>query len=461
MTDLWAPKREAARQRVEPLAVRMRPRTLDEFVGQQHILGPGRLLRRMIEADAITSIILHGPPGTGKTTLARVIAAQTRRRFVAENAAGVGVKRIREVIDEATRAVELEGRRTILFLDEIHRFTRSQQDVLLNDVERGLVTLIGATTENPLFACNSALVSRSTLFRLEPLSEEEVADVVRRAIADPERGYGRLDLRVTDDAIRVWAVKSDGDARRALNALEVAVLSQQNRARGASDRPPSVLIDRAVAEDSIQQKAAVYDGTGDEHYDAISAMIKSIRGSDPDAAVYWVARMLDAGEDPRFIARRLGILASEDVGNADPHAMPLAAACWHLVERVGMPECRLTLSQCAIYLALAPKSNASCAAIDEAMADVREGRTVPVPLYLRDPNSSPIGEGVRLRDREGEKYQYSHGAPGAFTGQDYLGVEKRYYRPTDRGDERRLGERLAELRRLRERIRGSAPGSAP
>lgn len=470
MTDLWAPKREAARQGVEPLAVRMRPRTMGEFVGQQHILGPGRLLRRMIEADAITSIILPG-----KTTLARVIAAQTRRRFVAENAAGVGVKRIREVIDEATRAVELDGRRTILFLDEIHRFTRSQQDVLLNDVERGLVTLIGATTENPLFACNPALVSRSTLFRLEPLSEDEIAEVVRRAIADPERGYGRLDLRVADDAIRVWAVKSDGDARRALNALEVAVLSQQNRARSASECHaaerhrgrtageclPSIRIDRAVAEDSIQQKAAVYDGTGDEHYDAISAMIKSIRGSDPDAAVYWIARMLDAGEDPRFIARRLGILASEDIGNADPHAMPLAAACWHLVERVGMPECRLTLSQCAIYLALAPKSNASCAAIDEAMADVREGRTLPVPLYLRDPNSSPIGDGVKMRDRTGEKYQYSHSAPGAFTGQDYLGVEKRYYRPTDRGDEQRLGERLAELRRLRERIRPAERRGAP
>jgi len=489
MTDLWAPKREAARQRVEPLAVRMRPRTMDEFVGQEHILGPGRLLRRMIEADAITSIILHGPPGTGKTTLARVIAAQTRRRFVAENAAGVGVKRIREVIDEATRAVELEGRRTILFLDEIHRFTRSQQDVLLNDVERGLVTLIGATTENPLFACNSALVSRSTLFRLEPLSEEEIAEVVRRAIADPERGCGRHGVRVTDDAIRVWAVKSDGDARRALNALEVAVLSQQNRARSASECqssdqhrersasecqsseqhrersasecPSPMVIDRAVAEDSIQQKAAVYDGTGDEHYDAISAMIKSIRGSDPDAAVYWIARMLDAGEDPRYIARRLGILASEDIGNADPHAMPLAAACWHLVERVGMPECRLTLSQCAIYLALAPKSNASCAAIDEAMADVREGRTLPVPLYLRDPNSSPIGEGVKMRDRTGEKYEYSHSAPGAFTGQDYLGVEKRYYRPTDRGDEKRLGERLAGLLRLRERIRPAGPRGEP
>ncbi|MEL6797927.1 MAG: AAA family ATPase, partial [Planctomycetota bacterium] len=294
MSDLWAERRAAVQARAAPLAARMRPRTLDEVAGQEHVLGTGKLLRRMLVADAIMSLILHGPPGTGKTTLAKLIADYTKRHFVAENAASVGVKRIREIIDDSARRVEGGGRGTILFLDEIHRFTRSQQDVLLGDVERGLVTLVGATTENPLFACNAALVSRSTLFRLEPLSEDDIVRVLRRAVEDTERGFGKRAIKASDEALRVWAIKCDGDARRALTALEVAVLS--------SDAEP-IVIDRDVAEESIQQKAAVY--ADDEHYDTASAMIKSIRGNDPDAAVYWIARMLEGGEDPRFVVRRL------------------------------------------------------------------------------------------------------------------------------------------------------------
>jgi putative ATPase len=486
MADLWAAKREQARQGVMPLALRMRPRTMDEYVGQQHILGPGKLLRRMLTADAVTSLIFHGPPGTGKTTLAELIAKQTKRYFVRENASSVGVKRIREIIDEASNRLELEGKRTILFLDEIHRFTKSQQDVLLGDVERGLITLIGATTENPLFAVNSALVSRSTLFRLEPLSEEDIVLALRRAIADPERGYGKLDLQVSDEALHVWATKSDGDARRALTALEVAVLSSQYdatfdagtepaagevpgsgadsatnprlRSPTRSDPASAIIIDRQTAEDSIQQKAAVYHGTGDEHYDVISAMIKSVRGSDPDAAVFWIARMLDAGEDPRFIARRLAILASEDIGNADPRGIMVAAACWELVERIGMPEARITLAQCAIYLALAPKSNASYMAIEAAMEDVREGRTVAVPVYLKDKNVRAAAE-MSAGGREGmsaagnvgvgEGYKYAHDEAGGLGTQDYLGVDKRYYVPTDRGAEKLLGQYLEEAMRAR------------
>ena len=452
MSDLWADARDKARKRVEPLAARMRPRTLDEFVGQDQIVGAGRLLRRMIEADAITSLILHGPAGTGKTTLAEVIANATRRRFVRENAASVGVKRIREIIDEAAGVLDTSGVRTILFLDEIHRFNKAQQDVLLGDVERGLITLIGATTENPLFAVNSALISRSTLFRLEPLGEGEIVRVLRRVIADKERGLGDLDVRVSDAGLRVWAIKSEGDARRAVTALEVAVRSQIERL-GSAEGP--VEIDEQIAEESIQEKVAAYGGDG--HYDAISAMIKSVRGSDPDAAVYWIARMLESGEDPRYIARRLAILASEDIGNADPKGVLIADACWTLIERIGMPEARITLSQCATYLALAPKSNAAYLAIDAALEDVREGRVLPVPLHLRDKNSSPVagagGKGVRMRDRDGEKYEYSHNAEEGVTGQDYLGVVKRYYEPTENGAEKILKARLEEIRKLRQRKR--------
>lgn len=443
MADLWAQARSEAKRAVEPLALRMRPRTLDEFVGQGHILGPGRLLRRMLQADALTSLILHGPPGTGKTTLAEVIAGVTRRLFVAENAASVGVKRIREIIDRAADDLQRTGRRTILFLDEIHRFTRAQQDVLLADVESGLLTFIGATTENPTFAVNSALVSRSTLFRLEPLSERDIVTILRRAIADRERGYGALDLRVDDEALRLWASTCEGDARRALTALEVAVLSG-----GRSGSGPPIVIDRQVARDSIQRKAAVYDPTGDQHYDTISAFIKSVRGGDPDAAVYWLAVMLEAGEDPRFIARRLAILASEDVGNADPRGIMIAQAAWDLCERVGLPECRIILAQATTYLALAPKSNASYLAIEEALGDVREGRTLPVPMFLRDPHSSPNSAG-QPGPRPGEGYRYAHDLPGRVGDQDYLGVEREYYRPTEQGVERTLRERLEEFRRRR------------
>ncbi len=463
MSDLWAPARQRSHEAVLPLAARMRPRTIAEFAGQEHILGPGKLLRRMLDAGAVTSMILHGPPGTGKTTLAELIASHTKREFVRENAASVGVKRIREIVDEAAKRLELERRRTVLFLDEIHRFTKSQQDVLLADVERGLITLIGATTENPLFAVNSALVSRSTLFRLESLSQDAIKSILRRAASDPARGYGTLNVTLTDEALEVWATKSDGDARRALTALEVAVESAR-----LSERDPGtpIIITREVAEDSIQQKAIVYDGSGDGHYDTISAFIKSVRGSDPDAAVYWLAHMLEAGEDPRFIARRLSILASEDIGNADPRGIMVAAAAWELVERVGMPESRITLAQATIYLALAPKSNASYVAIDEALKDVREGRTIPVPMHIKDGNvrkavlrSADSTSAEAQRGQTPQSYAYTHDAGASDTHlgkvgtQDYLGVEKRYYKPTQHGSEKAMGEALERARMLRERAK--------
>src|SRR5438034_3162237 len=384
--DLFGDVRKKHFQRVAPLAVRMRPRSLDEFVGQRHFLGPGKLLRRMLEADRLTSVIFYGPPGTGKTTLAQIIANFTKSQFEQMNAASVGVKEVRAILDAAKERLANGGQRTVLFLDEIHRFNRAQQDILLGDVETGLIILVGATTENPFFAVNSPLVSRSQIFQFSPISEDDIRKLVERAIKDSERGYGKLKIEIDPKAIDLWATMSDGDARRALMALEVAVLSQvqEDRVSGetqdASSRTPKpeprnpIHINLAVAEQSIHLKAIVYEGTGDEHYDAASALIKSMRGSDPDAAVYWVARMLEAGEDPRFIARRIAILASEDIGNADPRALSVAAAAFDIVEKVGMPEARITLSQAAIYMATAPKSNASYLAIEAALKEVREGR---------------------------------------------------------------------------------------
>ncbi len=464
MPDLWQSNRESAVEAIAPLAARIRPTSISQIVGQSHLLAPDKLLRRMIDADALTSVILHGPPGTGKTTLAEVIAKATSRRFVRENAASIGVKRIREIIDDAYRILGDSGKRTILFLDEIHRFSKSQQDVLLADVERGLITLIGATTENPLFAVNAALISRSTLFRLESLSEDETIELIDNAIKNP-LAFPNKHITITDEAKRVWAIKSEGDARRALTALEVAVLSSSGESQsGGTGGPPvssepAIHITKPLAENSIQQKLATYGDDG--HYDAASAMIKSIRGSDPDAALYWIARMLDAGEDPRFICRRLAILASEDIGNADPRAVVIAQSCWDLTERIGMPEARITIAQCATYLACCPKSNAAYIAIDAALDDVRNSRVLPVPMHLRDKNTSPQasadGSGDRVRNLETEHYEYAHNSTDQLTGQDYLGIEKRYYEPKDIGAEQILKHHLDEARARKQQRQSTPP----
>ncbi|MEZ6189741.1 MAG: replication-associated recombination protein A [Phycisphaerales bacterium] len=432
MPDLWEQTRQTHLRAAQPLAVRMRPRSLDEFAGQDHFLGEGKLLRRMLSADRLTSVIFYGPPGTGKTTLAELIAAYTKRHFDRANAAAIGVKDVREVLEHARRRLEADGRRTIFFLDEIHRFNRAQQDVLLGDVERGVITLIGATTENPFFAINSPLVSRSQVFQFQSLDHEAITGLLRRALSDEERGYGKLNLQIDDDAIAHWAIACDGDARRALTALEIAVLSSVPASKTPNPESP-IHITLEVAEQSIQQKAPVYDGTGDEHYDAASALIKSMRGSDPDAAVYWLAKMLHAGEDPMFIARRVAILASEDVGNADPQAIQVAAAAYDLTHRIGMPECQLVLAQAVTYLATAPKSNAATVAIGAAMSDVRNNRTVPVPKALRDGHykgAKQLGHGTG--------YKYAHDSDTGFVDQDYLGVDKTYYTPTERGYEKTI-----------------------
>ncbi len=442
VVDLFAESRKKNVDRVAPLAVRMRPRTLEEFAGQQHFLAPGKLLRRMLEADRLMSVIFYGPPGTGKTTLAELIAQYTRSHFEQMNAASVGVKEVRAIMEESRKRIEHGGKRTVLFLDEIHRFTRSQQDILLGDVENGLILLIGATTENPFFAVNSALVSRSQIFQFQALSEEEISALVRRAIQNKDRGYGSLKLSIDDDALKFIAITSDGDARRALTALEIGVQSEIGNGKS------EIRITLDIAQQSMQRKAIVYDQTGDEHYDAASALIKSMRGSDPDAAVYWVARMLEAGEDPRFIARRIAILASEDIGNADPNAIVIANAAWQLTERIGMPECQLTLGQAAIYMACAPKSNASAQAIWQAMDDVREGRTIPVPKHLRDTHypgaKRLLGEGTPIAGEA--RYRNPHADERGFIEQDYLGVEKNYYIPTNRGHEADISQRMADLR---------------
>jgi len=439
-------------RRAQPLAARMRPASLDEFVGQQHFLAPGKLLRRLIEADRLGSVIFYGPPGTGKTTLARLLATESRSRFRQLSAVTSGVKDLRQLLDEARDRLATGEGRTLLLVDEIHRFNKSQQDALLPDVEEGVVILVGATTANPFFAVNSALVSRSRIFEFQPLSVDEVKSLLRRALEDRDRGLGTIPVNMHDDALELLAETCDGDARRALSALEVGVLSAMKEIR-ADDGPSQstaeapIEFTRELAAESVQRKAIEYDKLGDAHYDAASALIKSIRGSDPDAGLYWLARMLEGGEDVRFLTRRLVILASEDVGNADPHALPLAVAAMHAVEFVGLPECQLTLAQAVTYLACAPKSNASTVAIGEAVADVREGRLLPVPVHLKDRHYA----GAK-RLGHGEGYEYAHNAAGGVAAQDYLGVDREYYRPVDRGFERELGERLQAIR---ERLRSA------
>ena len=425
---------------VRPLAARLRPATLDEFVGQQHFLGEGKLLWRLIRADQLGSVIFYGPPGTGKTTLAHLLAGVTQSDFQQLSAVTSGVKDLRILLERARDRVAAEGTRTVLFVDEIHRFNKAQQDVLLPDVENGIVILVGATTQNPFFAINSALISRSRIFEFKPLSDDEIKTVLRRALQDTECGLGQEDVRLDEDALDFLATASDGDARRALGALEIGVLS-------ADQRP--LHFTRQLAEESVQRKIVEYDATGDAHYDAASALIKSLRGSDPDAALYWLARMLEAGEDVRFLTRRLVILASEDVGNADPHALPLAVAAMQACEFVGLPECQLTLAQCVTYLACAPKSNAATVAIGEAVTDVREGRLLPVPVHLRDKHYAGAA-----RLGHGEGYEYAHDAEEGVAAQDYLGVEREYYRPVDRGFEKELATRLEAIRaRLRQASR--------
>jgi putative ATPase len=433
--DLFDAVRAANRQQAQPLAARMRPRTLDEFVGQEHFLGPGKLLRRLLQADRLTSVLFYGPPGCGKTSLAHVIARQTSCHFRPLNAVAAGIKEVREVLAEARAALEETGRRTVLFVDELHHFNRSQQDILLPDVEEGRILLLGTTTQNPFFAVSSPLLSRSQIFTFEPLTREHVKTLLRRALADRERGLGEVPVEMSAEALDFLAEVSDGDARRALAALEVGVLS-------TPERP--MHFTRQVAEESIQRKALDYDATGDAHYDVTSAFIKSMRGSDPDAAVYWLARMLEAGEDPRFIARRIVICASEDIGNADPQALVVAAAALQATEFVGLPECQLPLAQAVTYLATAPKSNAATVAIARAREDVRSGRTLAVPKHLRDAHyrgAEQLGHGAG--------YEYSHDAPEGWTPQAYLPEERRYYEPVDRGYEAVLRERLEELRRRR------------
>jgi len=424
-------------QRHKPLAARMRPRNLAEFVGQSHILSPGQLLHRAIEADRIQSLIFYGPPGTGKTSLAQIIARQTSSKFERLSGVESNVADMRRVLSGAANRLENTGRPTILFVDEIHRFNKAQQDVLLPDVEAGVIRLIGATTHNPFFFVNSPLVSRSQVFELRPLSEEDLYQLLRRALADSERGLGYLQIQADEAALRHLAKLSDGDARKTLNALEIAALTT------APDQQGIIHIDLSVAEQSIQKKAVVYDDE-DAHYDTISAFIKSMRGSDPDAALYWLAKMIHAGEDPRFIARRIVIHAAEDVGLADPMALVLANAAFQAAEFIGWPEARIPLAEATIYIATAPKSNSTVAAIGAAVEDVESGRTLPVPEHLRDASY----RGAK-RLGHGEGYKYAHDYPDHFVPQDYLGTEKRYYEPTEQGVEKKIKDRLEKWRELR------------
>ena len=418
----------------EPLASRMRPHTLDEFAGQEQILGPGKALRRAIEEDRIASFIFWGPPGCGKSTLAAIIARSTRCHFVTFSAVTSGVPELRKVIQAARERRAGQGLRTILFVDEIHRFNKAQQDAFLPHVEDGTIALIGATTENPYFEVNSPLLSRARIFRFEALTDAQVEQILRAALTDAERGLGALRVDAAPDALAHLAGMAGGDVRTALNALELAAML------AAPDEDGVRRISLPLAEEAMQKRALVYDKAGDNHYDVVSAFIKSMRGSDPDAALYWLARMIAAGEDPRFIARRIVNQPAEDVGNADPVALMVATAAAHAVEYVGMPEAQIPLAQATIYLATAPKSNASYLGISRALADVAAQRPAPVPLHLRDANY----RGARSLGH-GKGYQYPHDSPGGWVDQEYVPegtITRRYYEPTDRGREAQIRERM-------------------
>jgi putative ATPase len=451
--NLFIGREKANISSAAPLAVRMRPRKLDEFIGQRHFLGPDKLLTRMLEADRLSSLIFYGPPGVGKTSLAAVIANYTKAKFYYLSAPAATVKDIRQIITQARDRLAASGTRTVLFIDEIHRFNRAQQDVLLDDVESGVLILIGATTENPFFSVNSPLISRSTVFRFEPLGQDDVLQLLKTAISDTERGLGNFNIEAEDKALRFLAEICDGDARKALTALEVGVLSQASRrpegpikqAEGHIGDQTKIKFNLDVATESIQQKTIDYNGTGDTHYDLASALQKSMRGSDPDAAVYWLARMLAGGEDTRFIARRIAVCAAEDVGNADPMATVLAAAAVQISEFVGLPEAQLALAQAAIYIACAPKSNASANAIWQAMADVQQHSTQQVPVHLKD-SHYPAAKKAGF----GENYKYPHNFKDGFVPQEYLpvAVKKEYYSPTERGYEKNMKHYLQKLQTL-------------
>ena len=433
--DLFAAAADARRQRAAPLADRMRPQTLDQYVGQPHILAPGKLLRRAVEADRVTSLILFGPPGTGKTTLARIVANTTRKHFASLNAVLAGVRDIREQVEAAQERLRLHGQGTILFVDEVHRFNKSQQDALLPHVENGTVTFVGATTENPFFEVNKALVSRSRIFELHTLTEDDLRAVVAQTLADDVRGYGGRDVQIDDDALAHLVHTANGDARSLLNALELAVETTE-----PADGVTRVTL--AIAEDSIQQRAVLYDKDGDAHYDTISAFIKSMRGSDPDAALYWMARMIYAGEDPRFVLRRMLIFACEDVGLADPNAVRQAVACADAFEFVGMPEGRFMLGQLCVYLATAPKSNSGFAFFN-ALEHVAKERTDDMPNALKDGSRDKKGLG------HGAGYKYPHAYRDHYVPEQYLpgGMQGTYfYEPSDQGYEARLAARLDGLR---------------
>ena len=440
MSDLFAQNTSAEAESAidpnAPLAQRMRPRTLDEYIGQEHILGNGKLLRRAIEADRLSSIILFGPPGVGKTTLAEIIARATRSRFERLSGVESSVADLRRVIASAT-ARSSRGEKTMLFIDEIHRWNKAQQDVLLPDVERGTLRLIGATTHNPFFYINSPLVSRSQVFQLEPLTPANLIELQKRALADEERGFGQVRTEVQSEAIEHLAITADGDARKCLSALEIAVVTTPPGEDGV------IRVTREIAEESIQRKAVVYDADGDQHYDTISAFIKSIRGSDPDAALYWLAKMLHAGEDIRFIARRLVISASEDIGLADSSGITVAVAAQQAVEFIGLPEARIPLAHATVYLATAPKSNTAYVALEKAMAEVKTGVTLAVPRHLRDRSHK---KAAKTLGHEG--YKYSHDYEGNYVPQAYLPEGRRYYEPGDQGMEKRIKERLDYWRSL-------------